>query len=208
MNWKQYNLDQEKFAKQIDNFNKKKKFNYIHVDKYNHVRDHLALVVSQEKKDLNILDFGGSIISYIDLKKKINKKVNYIIFNPHGLKLKNNLYKKSIKYISELKPLRIDLVYTNSVLQYFKNFKDFINLLNKNEIKYKKCLITDILVSEKSNFSLNQHNHSVKNYVHDFSKIMKNLKKNDLEIIYKSVFSKKKNKNKDYYLINLLLKKK
>lgn len=208
MNWKQYNYDQEKFAKQINNYNKKNKFNFIHFDKYNHVRDHLALVVSQEKKNLNILDFGGSVVSYTDLKKKINKKINYIIFNPHALKLKNNSYKKDIKYISELKPLKIDLVYTNSVLQYFKNFNDFINLLNKNKIRYRKCLITDILVSEKSSFSLNQLNHSVINYVHDFSKICKNFKKNNLEIIYKSVFLKKKNKDKNYYLINLLLEKK
>ena len=70
MNWKQYNYDQEKFAKQINNYNKKNKFNFIHFDKYNHVRDHLALVVSQEKKNLNILDFGGSVVSYTDLKKK------------------------------------------------------------------------------------------------------------------------------------------
>ena len=62
-------------------------------------------------------------------------------------------------------------------------------------------------MSEKSSFSLNQLNHSVINYVHDFSKICKNFKKNNLEIIYKSVFLKK-NKDKNYYLINLLLEKK
>ena len=33
MNWKKYNLDQEKFAKQIKNYNKKNIFNYIHLDK-------------------------------------------------------------------------------------------------------------------------------------------------------------------------------
>jgi putative methyltransferase (TIGR04325 family) len=208
VNWKKYNLDQEKFAKQIKNYNKKNIFNYIHLDKYNHVRDHLALSVSQEKNNFKILDFGGSIVSYYDLKKKINKEINYTIFNPHYLKLKKNLNKKNIKYISELKPLKTDLVYTNSVLQYFKNFGDFLNLLKRNKIEYKKCLITDILVSEKSSFSLIQHNHSVKNYVHNFKKITKDLKKNNLEIIYKSVFSKKKYQNKNFFLINLLLKKK
>lgn len=208
MNWKKYNLDQEKFAKQLKNYNKKNIFNYIHLDKYNHVRDHLALAVSLEKNNFKILDFGGSIVSYYDLKKKINKEINYTIFNPHYLKLKKNFNKKNIKYIVELKPLKTDLVYTNSVLQYFKNFEDFINLLKKKKIEYNKCLITDILVSEKSSFSLIQHNHSVKNYVHNFTKIVKDLKKNNLEIIYKSVFSKKKYQNKKYFLINLLVKKK
>ena len=68
MNWKQYNYDQEKFAKQINNYNKNK-FNFIHFDKYNHVRSLSTCCVSR-KKNLNILDFGGSVVSYTDLKKK------------------------------------------------------------------------------------------------------------------------------------------
>ena len=134
-NWVNYNLKRNKEAIKITNFNIKSKTNYLEKGVYKNVRDiyALALLLSgSHKKRVDVLDYGGNLMSHVNLINKINtKKIYFTIFNPFSpkeIKNKINLKIKSTQNLKILPKKKFDLIYFGSVLQYIENLK----LINKN----------------------------------------------------------------------------
>ena len=217
-NWTNYNLKRNKEAIKINNFNKKNKINYLEKGLYKNVRDiyALALIIARSNnKNTEILDYGGNLISSVNLVNKINtKKIKISIFNPFQSKnFKNNtsLKIKIYEKINEVRKKKFNLTYLGSVLQYINDIK---KISGKSIIlKSNYILITHTPISlSKSKFLEKQTNarnlfqkvHSYKNIYHDF------LEKK-YSLIFRSInefkYSGLKKNNKNVFLLNLLFKK-
>ena len=143
-NWINYNLKRNKEAIKINNFNIKSKINYLEKGVYKNVRDiyALALLLSgSHKKRVDVLDYGGNLMSHVNLINKINtKKIYFTIFNPFSpkeIKNKINLKIKSTQNLKILPKNKFDLIYFGSVLQYIENLK----LINKKVISNSKFVL-------------------------------------------------------------------
>ena len=155
-NWVNYNLKRNKEAIKINNFNIKSKINYLEKGVYKNVRDiyALALLLSgSHKKRVDVLDYGGNLMSHVNLINKINtKKIYFTIFNPFSpkeIKNKINLKIKSTQNLKILPKNKFDLIYFGSVLQYIENLK----LINKKVISNSKFVLithTPITFDKKS----------------------------------------------------------
>ena len=209
LDWSIYNKKQEKLSKKIQNHNKKFNFNYLHKDKYNHVRDHLAIVISMiNKKKISILDYGGTPVSFFDLKKKNYSKVKYTIYNPHvTTKDSSKKNKQEFLNIKKLTKIKCDLLYINSVIQYIENLSEFFSKEIFDKIKFNYLMLSDVIVTKNKTFKFKQHNHEILCIAHNLNKIDFSLKQNKMNKIYQSAFSKKIVKKKNIYLINYIFKK-
>tara|TARA_B100002019_G_C21272109_1_gene602969 strand:- start:37 stop:678 length:642 start_codon:yes stop_codon:yes gene_type:complete len=210
LDWEIYNKKQTKFSKKIEINNQKNFFNYIHKDKYNHVRDHLPLVLSMiQKKKLKILDFGGTLVSYFDSRKKNYSNLQYFIYNPHfnEKKFLNNKSNEFL-YINKIENLRCDLLYLNSVVQYINDLdKFFFKEISKN-LRFNYLLLTDVMVTKNKSFRFKQHNHNIFCKAHNMINLEKSLKKIKMIKIYQSAFKKMRIKQKEIYLVNYIFKNK
>ena len=126
-----YNLSKTKLIKKIINFNKKNKVNYYEDNHYNHTRDILALgisLISQNKKKIQVLDYGSNPLSLVNLTNKI--KLNNIKFTIYDPFFKPNFKKPIIKNrivdIEELKTFN-ELGFKFDSYDEFKNTLLFIS---------------------------------------------------------------------------------
>jgi len=215
-NWFNYNLKRNKEANKIHSINLKNKLNFLEKGVYQNIRDiyALALLISNnQKKKISILDYGGNLMSHVNLENKIQtKNITFFIFNPYtpkNIKNKIGLKIKFIKKIDTCKLRKFDLIYFGSVLQYINDLKSIRNLIIKKS-NYILITHTPITLSNK-NFISNQKNakNLIQN-VHTLSQIKNTLLYNSFKLIFKSVNDQKysglKKKYKDTHSLNLLFK--
>ena len=86
--WDYYNLKRNKEAIKIDKYNLNNKVNFLEKGVYKNIRDiyALSILISKEsKRKINILDYGGNLMSHVNLTNKIStKNINFYIYNPYS----------------------------------------------------------------------------------------------------------------------------
>ena len=118
------------------------------------------LVLSINKPNINILDYGGGanpVYSYI--KNSTNKETHTFVIEQEKFckKIKNKIpkeYEKRVKYISSLDHLgknNFDIICFNSSIQYLEDYKQKLNKIFKLNPLY--VLIT------KTNFHMGEENY-------------------------------------------------
>ena len=217
-NWINYNLKRNKEANKINLFNQTNKINFLEKGVYQNIRDIYALallIANNQRKKISILDYGGNLMSHVNLKNKIQtKNITFFILNPYTPKNVQDKVGMKIKYIKNLNKTKIkkfDLVYFGSVLQYIKNF----NLIKNSIIQTSSyILITHTPITLKSrSFVTDQKNaKNLKQNIHTLSQIKKILLQNNFKLIFKSIndykYSGLKKKFSETFSLNLLFKKK
>ncbi len=219
--WSKYNLKRDTEAiSQFKKYSKNKKRSII-IQKglYNHIRDIYALTVlisKKTKKNLNILDYGGNLISNISLSFKIDtNKINVWVYNPFS---SNLIYKKKIlRYVNVIKSLKLikknffSITYLGSVIQYCKNLDSIEGREIINNCKYVLLTHTPISI-KKREFYLKQINHkNLYQKIHSLQNIKKKLLKNNYSVEFISYNDFKYTglkKNKNILSANILFKKK
>jgi len=216
-NWVNYNLKRNKEAIKINNFNIKSKINYLEKGVYKNVRDiyALALLLSgSHKKRVDVLDYGGNLMSHVNLINKINtKKIYFTIFNPFSpkeIKNKINLKIKSTQKLKILPKKKFDLIYFGSVLQYIENLK----LINKKVISNSKFVLithTPITFDKKSYIAKQSNEKKLFQKIHNLEHIKKILLKKNFQLVFKSIndfkFAGLKIKKNGTHSLNLLFSK-
>tara|TARA_A100001015_G_scaffold284118_1_gene350165 strand:- start:236 stop:904 length:669 start_codon:yes stop_codon:yes gene_type:complete len=216
-NWTNYNLKRNKEAIKINNFNIKSKINYLEKGVYKNVRDiyALALLLSgSHKKRVDVLDYGGNLMSHVNLINKINtKKIYFTIFNPFlpkEIKNKINLKMKNIRNLKMLPKKKFDLIYFGSVLQYIENFK----LINEKVISNSKFILithTPITFDKKSYIAKQSNEKKLFQKIYTLEHIKKILLKNNFQLVFKSIndfkFAGLKIKKNGTHSLNLLFSK-
>ena len=216
-NWVNYNLKRNKEAIKINNFNIKSKINYLEKGVYKNVRDiyALALLLSgSHKKRVDVLDYGGNLMSHVNLINKINtKKIYFTIFNPFSpkeIKNKINLKVKSTQNLKILPKKKFDLIYFGSVLQYIENLK----LINKKVISNSKFVLithTPITFDKKSYIAKQSNEKKLFQKIHTLEHIKNILLKKNFQLVFKSIndfkFAGLKIKKKGTHSLNLLFSK-
>ncbi len=216
-NWVNYNLKRNKEAIKINNFNIKSKTNYLEKGVYKNVRDiyALALLLSgSHKKRVDVLDYGGNLMSHVNLINKINtKKIYFTIFNPFSpkeIKNKINLKIKSTQNLKILPKKKFDLIYFGSVLQYIENLK----LINKKVISNSKFVLithTPITFDKKSYIAKQSNEKKLFQKIHTLEHIKNILLKKNFQLVFKSIndfkFAGLKIKKNGTHSLNLLFSK-
>ncbi len=216
-NWVNYNLKRNKEAIKINNFNIKSKINYLEKGVYKNVRDiyALALLLSgSHKKRVDVLDYGGNLMSHVNLINKINtKKIYFTIFNPFSpkeIKNKINLKVKSTQNLKILPKKKFDLIYFGSVLQYIENLK----LINKKVISNSKFVLithTPITFDKKSYIAKQSNEKKLFQKIHTLEHIKNILLKKNFQLVFKSIndfkFAGLKIKKNGTHSLNLLFSK-
>ena len=216
-NWVNYNLKRNKEAIKINNFNIKSKINYLEKGVYKNVRDiyALALLLSgSQKKRVDVLDYGGNLMSHVNLINKINtKKIYFTIFNPFSpkeIKNKINLKIKSTQNLKMLPKKKFDLIYFGSVLQYIENLK----LINKKVISNSKFVLithTPITFDKKSYIAKQSNEKKLFQKIHTLEHIKNILLKKNFQLVFKSIndfkFAGLKIKKNGTHSLNLLFSK-
>tara|TARA_B100000035_G_C21017870_1_gene562780 strand:+ start:1047 stop:1715 length:669 start_codon:yes stop_codon:yes gene_type:complete len=216
-NWVNYNLKRNKEAIKINNFNIKSKINYLEKGVYKNVRDiyALALLLSgSHKKRVDVLDYGGNLMSHVNLINKINtKKIYFTIFNPFSpkeIKNKINLKIKSTQNLKILPKKKFDLIYFGSVLQYIENLK----LINKKVISNSKFVLithTPITFDKKSYIAKQSNEKKLFQKIHTLEHIKSILLKKNFQLVFKSIndfkFAGLKIKKNGTHSLNLLFSK-
>ena len=216
-NWVNYNLKRNKEAIKINNFNIKSKINYLEKGVYKNVRDiyALALLLSgSHKKRVDVLDYGGNLMSHVNLINKINTKKSYFtIFNPSLPKVIKNKINLKIKSTQNLKILpknKFDLIYFGSVLQYIENLK----LINKKVISNSKFVLithTPITFDKKSYIAKQSNEKKLFQKIHTLEHIKNILLKKNFQLVFKSIndfkFAGLKIKKNGTHSLNLLFSK-
>ena len=216
-NWVNYNLKRNKEAIKINNFNIKSKINYLEKGVYKNVRDiyALALLLSgSHKKRVDVLDYGGNLMSHVNLINKINtKKIYFTIFNPFSpkeIKNKINLKIKSTQNLKILPKKKFDLIYFGSVLQYIENLK----LINKKVISNSKFVLithTPITFDKKSYIAKQSNEKKLFQKIHTLEQIKNILLKKNFQLVFKSIndfkFAGLKIKKNGTHSLNLLFSK-
>lgn len=215
-NWNNYNLKRNKEAIKIHKYNLQNKINFLEKGVYKNVRDiyALSIIISKlGKKTINLLDYGGNLMSHANLRNKINtKNINFYIFNPYNYKNKKSNIGIKIKIINNINQIvkkKFDLVYLGSVIQYMKNFESIKPLLKKNS-KYVLITHTPITFGKNSYAEPQLNEKKLIQTVHKYSEIKQKLFGN-FNLIFKSIndfkYSGLKKRRKKSFSINLLLKK-
>ena len=193
--WQDYNLSKTKLIKKIINFNKKNKVNYYEDNHYNHTRDILALgisLISQNKKKIQVLDYGSNPLSLANLTNKI--KLNNIQFTIYDPFLKPNFKKTIIKNINyrilnndkKVFKKKYNLIHFGSSIQYQDNFLDKIKSLNLSGTEY--LVITHTPFSMKGFYKTQQTNHpNLFQNIYSFSKLVNLFKSKNFKLVFKSV---------------------
>jgi hypothetical protein len=194
--WSSYNENLLKLNDRILKYNDDNSFNYIEESFYNHIRDILALVILKlgDKKPLNILDYGSNIITWSNLKNKINiDNLKIYLFDPFYFK-KHNIFNENIEIFSNFEVVdskNFDLTIFGSSSQYIENFYDLLE--SKQAILSNNLLFTHTPFSTKESFkSLQFTSYKGFQYVRSIDKLTNFLKEKSYEIVFKSAI------NKDY----------
>ena len=217
-NWTNYNLKRNKEANKISLINRTNKLNFLEKGVYQNIRDIYALallIANHQKKKINVLDYGGNLMSHVNLKNKIEtKNIKFFIYNPYTPKSTKNKIGLKINLIKNIKNLKIkkfDLIYFGSVLQYVENLNEIRSMVLG---KYNYILITHTPITLKNkSFVANQKNaKNLTQNIHTLGQIKKKLLNNKFKLIFKSIndykYSGLKKKFKETYSLNLLFKNK
>lgn len=200
-------------------------------DQINELRSLSIILIQIFKKKINILDYGGSFISFSGLfklnqkhyrAKNFYKNAECDIFNPHTDFLFKKKYTSIKKKISKETPIKFikkinknkkyDLLLFGSVLQYVSNL-EILKYLFMHKPKFILITQTPISVDKRTyeHFQINQKVPQLI-YIHSINKILIDLLESKYEIVYISSIDQKLCglKKKDYVnkveYINILLK--
>ena len=227
--WDHYNKDKFKLGVKI--LSKKNKFiepQVIPYDQINDIRSLTIVLLQIFLNKINILDYGGSLISFANLYK-INQRnfrnINFSnltscdIYNPHINFLKNKKFKKleniilkktPIKFIKKIRKKNYDIILFGSVIQYVKNLKD-LNYLFINKPKFVLITHTPLSINNRV-YTYSQGSQNIPKYIHSLKSLKNNFLESKYNIVYISnidpkLSGLKKNEylNKIEYL-NILLK--
>ena len=194
--WSKYNLkrDHEAICQLKEYSKNSKKIPPIQKGLYNHIRDIYALAIlnsKNSKKKIDILDYGGNLISNLSLLYKINtEKIKVWIYNPYSSEIAFNKkvfkYVRFIKDIDLIKKKKFSLCCLGSVIQYCKDLKSIVGRNVINSSKY--VLITHTPISTiKKDFYLKQINHKgLYQKIHSINNIKKKLLLKKYSIEFKS----------------------
>ena len=201
------------FEEQIqlaENYNPKKK-----LTKFNTKLDMDVFLYNLfKKKNFNYLDVGGD---NIDLYLKLNNKLNINKYFIYNFKNVINIFKKIKKKFNfkNLYPIlsvdkcnSIDLVYFGSSIQYFKNYKIFLNKIFNIQPKYiffsGTTFYEDILDNEK--IVVKQTNifpHHVYLYFFNLNNFINYFKKSNYKVV---IYRRNKFAKVNYRNFNKILK--
>ena len=193
--WSKYNKDLLTLNNKIVEHNEKHNFNYVEDSFYNHIRDILALVILKinDRKTLKILDYGSNIITWSNLKNKINiDNLKISLFDPFYLN-KHEKINENIEIFAQFEVVKkeiFDLTIFGSSSQYIV---DLYNLLeSKEEILSKNILFTHTPFSINESFkSLQFTSYKGIQYVRSIDELILFFKEKGYEIIFKSAINKK-----------------
>ena len=231
--WDQYN--KERFKLGFQNLFNKNKFLDTQVAPYDQINDFRSITIILLQiflKKINILDYGGGLVSFAYLYKKNQKKYrnrNFFknsvcdIYNPHINFLDLREFKKFEKIISLTAPInfikkihktkKYDLVLFGSCIQYLKNLKN-LNYLFKKKPKFVLITHTPLSINNRT-YIFSQGTQSIPKYIHSIKNIKFDLLDSKYEIVYISNIDPKLSglKKKEYlkkveYLNILLMLKK
>ena len=198
--WEKYNKNTyRKFFKKKILSNKKKNFNFIESNFYNHIRDLFAItltLISSAQNKINVLDLGGgSGVSLFNLKNKIDTtKFFFYIYDPYTDFSKNLKIKKINYYTSNtletFKNINFDLVYFGSSYQYINDFNIVFNKINLKKKSF--ILFTHTPFSIFDSFKTSQINKkNLTQNIYSFSKVLNFFNKFNFHIIFKSLMNNK-----------------
>ncbi len=218
-NWYNYNLKRNKEAIKIYNRIRRSKINFLESGVYKNIRDIYALsilICKTKNTRIKILDYGGNLMSHVNLINKIDtKNIEISIFNPFIKKFINKTSIK-IKFFKKMKgkilKKKFDLVYFGSVLQYINSLKNLEG--KKNITNARVVLITHTPISHrKKRFFLKQSNaKDLFQKIHTLSDINNDLLRKKFTILFKSINENKyaglKKKPENVFSTNLIMKKK
>lgn len=215
-NWINYNLKRNKEANKIHAINLKNKINFLEKGVYQNIRDIYALsllISNNQKKKIKILDYGGNLMSHVNLRNKIQtKNMEFFVFNPYSPENIRNTIGLKIKFINKLeryKTHKFDLVYFGSVLQYIKNLKTIRNLTIK-KANYVLITHTPISLGNESFTSKQKNEKNLIQNIHTLKQIKKNLLYNLFKLVFKSIndykYSGLRKRYKNTNSLNLLFK--
>lgn len=193
--WSKYNKNLLNLNDVILKHNASNSFNYVEDSFYDHVRDILALVILKlgDKNQLNILDYGSNLITWSNLKNKVNMdNLKISLFDPFYFN-KGEKINENIEIFSDFETIdkqNFDLTIFGSSSQYIQ---DFYNLLeSKKVILSKNILFTHTPFSIKNNFkSLQFTSYKGIQYVRSIDELTSFLKEKGYEIVFKSAINKK-----------------
>jgi len=194
--WKKYNFKRNNLIKTIVKHNAEHNFNYFEKNNYNHVRDLFALTLAQlnsnKKKIYNILDYGSNLLTISNLINKIDtNNFFFSIYDPFNDNFFKKIFLKKINYEifnkeNQFIKKKFDLINFGSTIQYQENF--FKNLQSLNLIKTKFIIITSTPISLERTYFCKQSNHTnLTQKIYSYNSIIKNFKKKNFKLIFKSV---------------------
>lgn len=214
--WVNYNLKRNKEAIKINRYNETHNVNFLEKGVYRNVRDiyALAIIISKtQKKKINVLDYGGNLMSHVNLRNKIDiKNIKIYIFNPYSKK--NNLTSNkpsiiTLKKIEQLKKKKFDIIYFGSILQYIEK----ISAIQKsiiNNTRYVLITHTPITFNSESFKAIQRNEKKLIQNIHNFKSLKKQML-NNFDLIFKSIndfsYSGLRKKSKNTYSLNMLFKK-
>lgn len=219
---KNHHLREININQEIDDIKKVKKKKLIPWTAHNNL---VQLIKNLNLKKIKFLDIGaGSLSLYVYLNMKI-KNLNYYYYDlPNYIELNKKIKKKLnlknliiYEKITNLKE-KFNLVYFGSSLQYMKNYKIIIKKLLKKSnyflislTPFYECGETDKIIVKQVNLSDNILFHYIFN-LKDFIKFMKNnnyiLVANEQNLKVKFLnFKNFEKKYKNLRMLNLLFKK-
>ena len=124
------------------------------------------LVLSYQKRNISILDYGGGAnpaYSYIENSTKINTQTFVIEQDTFCEKIRKkipNMYKEKVKYYSSLDQLGkkdFDIVCFNSSIQYLEDYKEKLDKIIELNPLYILITRTNFHVEEENYFTLEHY---------------------------------------------------
>lgn len=188
--WTKYNKNLLTLNNKIIEHNEKYNFNYIEDSYYNHVRDILALVIFKlnDRNSLKILDYGSNILTWSNLKNKINiDKLEISLFDPFYIN-EHEKINENIEIFSNFELINkkiFDLSIFGSSSQYIEDLYDLFN--DKEVILSRNILFTHTPFSIKDSFKSFQFTgYKGIQYVRSIDELVYFLKKRNYDVVFKS----------------------
>ena len=211
--WKNYNLKNDVLSKKITFYNKDNKFNFIENNNYNHIRDIfcLGLLINNNKKKSNVLDYGSNILALSNIKNKIEiPKFNFFIFDPFAKKKIKTTQPFKITIFNnkvDLNKKKFDIINFGSCIQYIENFNQIDKHLDFSKIS--NIIISHTPLTLKKTYIASQSNHkNLKQIIYNYHDIIHYFQKKKFKLIFKSKNPDKyialKQKNPQTFSLNLI----
>ena len=192
--WSRYNKELLDLNDKITKYNEINNFNYVEDSFYNHIRDLLALTILKLRQNntIKILDYGSNILTWSNLKNKINlDDVEISVFDPFHFteyeQINNNI--EIFSNLDFINKKNFDLSIFGSSSQYIEDLYKIFK--SKKEILSKNVLFTHTPFSLSESFESFQFTgYKGRQFVRSIEQLMLFMKKENYELVFKSVIDK------------------